>query len=83
MKGGKQLFGPVEKKRSRRRKLLYPHPKLSLGLVPYRPLLLNRCTYVACEINDVLDYLCKTEPPDMNNFWKSLKILVLVRLVKS
>ena len=33
------LSGPVEKKRSRRRKLLYPHPKLSLGLVPYRPLL--------------------------------------------
>ena len=34
----KQLSGPVEKNRSRRRKLLYPHPKLSLGLVPYRPL---------------------------------------------
>ena len=32
----KQLSGPVEK-RSRKRKLLYPHPKLSLGLVPYRP----------------------------------------------
>ena len=32
-------YGLVEKKRSRRRKLLHPHPKLSLGLVPYRPLL--------------------------------------------
>ena len=30
----KQLSGPVEK-RGRRRKLLYPHPKLSLALVPY------------------------------------------------
>ena len=29
----KQLSGPVEKKR--RRILLYPHLKLSLGLVPY------------------------------------------------
>ena len=37
----KQLSSPVEKKRSRRRKLLYPHPKLSLGLVPYRS---NVCT---------------------------------------
>ena len=33
----KQLSGPVKKKRSRRRKFLYPHPKLSLGLVLYRP----------------------------------------------
>ena len=39
----KELSGPVEKKKSRRRKLLYPHPKLSLGLVPYRPLLWSRC----------------------------------------
>ena len=36
----KQLSGPVEKKR-RRRKLLYLHPKLSLGLVPYRPFTLK------------------------------------------
>ena len=35
----KQLPGPVEKKRRRRRKLLYPLPKLSLGLLPHRPLL--------------------------------------------
>ena len=27
------MDGPVEKKRSRRRNLLYPHPKLPLGLV--------------------------------------------------
>ena len=37
----KQLSGPVEKKRRRRRKLLYLHPKLSLGLVPYRPFTLK------------------------------------------
>ena len=36
-----QLSGPV-KKRGRRRTLLYPHPKLSLGLVLYRPL--RRCS---------------------------------------
>ena len=56
----KQLSGPVEQKR--RRNLLYPHPKFSLGLVPYRPLLYSRCTYVrtyiVCKKNDVLDYLC-------------------------
>ena len=40
----KQLSGPVEKKRSRRRKVLYPHPKLSLGLVLYRPLFVSRCS---------------------------------------
>ena len=33
----KQLSDPVKKKR--RRKFLYPHPKLSLGLVSYRSLL--------------------------------------------
>ena len=42
----KQLSGPVEKITSRRRKLLYPHPKFSLGLVPYRSFTLNirRCS---------------------------------------
>ena len=38
--------GPVEKKR--RRKLLYPHPKLSLGLVPYRPFIL---TFQTCGVH--------------------------------
>ena len=42
------MSGPAEKKGRRRRKLLYPHPKLSLGLVLYRPFILK---YV-----DVLDY---------------------------
>ena len=37
----KRLSGPVAKKRSRRRKLFYSYPKLSLGLVPYRPLTLK------------------------------------------
>ena len=37
----KQLSGPVEKKRRKRRTLLYPHPNLSLGLVPYRPFTLK------------------------------------------
>ena len=32
----KQLSASLQKKRRRMRKLLYPHPKLSLGLVPYR-----------------------------------------------
>ena len=39
----------------RKRKLLYPHPKLSLGLVPYRPFTLKYVD-VACKKNDVLDY---------------------------
>ena len=35
---------PIEKKRGRR-ELLYPHPKLSLGLDPYiGPLLYSRCS---------------------------------------
>ena len=32
--------------RSRRRKLLYPHPKLSLGLVPYKPFYLKQMQHV-------------------------------------
>ena len=45
----KQLSGPVEKKRSGSRKLLYPHPKLSLALVPYKPFTLKYVD-VACSI---------------------------------
>ena len=49
--------GMHAEKRSRRRKLLYPHPKLSLGLVPPIGLYskVDVCTYVyvACKKNDV------------------------------
>ena len=48
----KQLSGPVEKKRRRRRELLYPYPKLVLGLVHYRP---YSKVDVSCKKNGVLD----------------------------
>ena len=36
------IYGTLYVQKSRRRRFSYPHPKLSLGLVPYRPLLYSR-----------------------------------------
>ena len=56
------------RKRGRRRKLLYPHPNLSLGLVPYRPL---EKVDIVFKKNDVLDYSCIETRKATHEQWNS------------
>ena len=49
------VCGPVEKKRNRRRKILYPQAMFSLGLVPYRHFYTLKCRCSMMK-NGVFDY---------------------------